>query len=665
MKFKVLKYLVVLLILSSSVGTNQAQNRGKCASTKNKKARELYAEALRKQGINSKTALSLLKSAIKKDNRFIDAYYLSARLNFDNAVRTTNEAKKKEKYKEGVKFFKKCINICRSFDDYKSYFYIAKTYYNQKEYRKSKIYFEDFIRFTPAFVKRGEAELLLDNVNEYIHLVDNPVIFKPYKLPGVSSGHDEYLPTLSPDNETFYYTRKISDQAGNFKEYFNSSLKTSKRGVVKETFTKGSHLPQPFNDGRNQGGATLTVDNNHMYFTICGIDRTTSNSYKNCDIYYAKKERGKWVTIEKVPPAINGSFSFEGQPTITPDGRTMYFASYREGGYGEMDLFCSVKNANGNWGKAFNLGPQINTLKNEKTPFIHPDGKTLYFASDGRFGMGGFDIFYSTHSNTEGWSEPKNIGYPINSENDEVAFAVSTDGNRLYFSSNTISSKDNWDIYSADMPELAKPQQVLLVKGKIQNDSGDTISEIKVVVKSMLTKKTTRGFADKVTGDYALSVPVIEGEKFVLTAKRKNHIYNSIFIDPEDELYFPPPTQKDIFIKKIVKGASKRLTNVNFQFDSFQLSDTATFALEELVEFMNDNPEISIEIRGHTDNAGTADSNKTLSFKRAQSVSNFLLIKGINKKRLKFKAFGESKPIASNSTEKGRAENRRVEFIIL
>ncbi len=215
------------------------------------------------------------------------------------------------------------------------------------------------------------------------------------------------------------------------------------------------------------------------------------------------------------------------------------------------------------------------------------------------------------------------------------------------------------------MPKLAKPQQVLLVKGKIQTNGGDTISEIRVIVKSMLTNKTTEGFADRVTGDYALSVAVEEDEKFILTAKKKNYIYNSIFIDPKNKLYFPPPTKMNILIKKIKKGTSKRLTNVNFNFNTYQLTDTAKFELNELISFLQDNPTISIEIRGHTDNLGTGAFNKTLSYKRAQVVTNYLIIKGIKKKRLRFKAFGETQPLSSNSTEKGRAKNRRVEFIIL
>ncbi len=429
MNFKILKYLSFIVIFIFYTPTIYAQKRGKCPSSKNKKSRELYTEAIRIQGVKSKSALKMLNAATRHDKRFVDAYYLSGRINYDKALKENDTKKRANRYAEAIKFFKKTILVCRSFDEHKAFFFIAKSYYNQKKYRKSKPYFEDFIKFTSAFVKRGDAELLLKNVNEYIYLVDNPVAFKPYKLPGISTPtDDEYLPTLSPDNELFFFTRKVTDKTNNYKEYFSASKKLSKRTAKKEVFSKGKPLSAPFNDGRNQGGATLTVDNKNLYFTICGIDRTSSNSFKNCDIYHVQNNNGEWAALEKVSANINGAFSFEGQPSITPDGKTMYFASYRKGGYGEMDIYCSKKDKNGNWGKAYNLGPEINTAKNDKTPFIHADGKTLYFASDGWFGMGGFDIFYTTHSKSGGWSTPKSIGYPINSESDELAFAISTDG---------------------------------------------------------------------------------------------------------------------------------------------------------------------------------------------------------------------------------------------
>ncbi len=277
--------------------------------------------------------------------------------------------------------------------------------------------------------------------------------------------------------------------------------------------------------------------------------------------------------------------------------------------------------------------------------------------------MGGFDIFFSKYDSLQSWSKPKNIGYPINTKNDDVAFSVSTDGTRIYFASNKLGNKNNWNIYSVQTPENAKPEQVLLVKGKVKGEDGDTIAEVRVIAKSINTKKETEGFVNQNTGDYAITVPVKKDEKFILTAKKKGYFFKSIFIDPNNKEYVPP-TRKDFNTKKITKNVAIRLNNVNFKFDSYLLNDTSIICLDYLAQFLKQNKSKKITIYGHTDNVGSLLHNMELSQKRAESVRNYLIKKGVEAKNITAKGFGKSKPLTTNKTEKGRALNRRVEFVI-
>jgi outer membrane protein OmpA-like peptidoglycan-associated protein len=425
-------------------------------------------------------------------------------------------------------------------------------------------------------------------------------------------------------------------------------------------FDSGDEMPEPFNLNDNEGGATLTDDNKTLYYTVCKYN--TNNTYYNCDIYYSELVDGDWTPIKSVSDKINMPTTWESQPSISADGKTLYFVSDRPGGYGGYDIYKAMKNDNGEWSAPVNLGPTINSIGNEKSPFIHPDGKTLYFSSDGWLGMGGYDIFYS-HLNDDGtWTKPVNIGYPINSPDDEVGFFVSTDGKKGYFASNKLKGPGGWDVYSFDLYDKARPEKVLFVSGTVKSESESEMANTRIELKNMETKKVSEVPLDSVTGNYVAVTPF--NNDYVMTVKKEGYVYETRYIAKSDSTY-RMPAHLDLEIHQIELNKSYRINDIYFEFNSFELTEESKAVLDLLIEFLRENPTIYIEIQGHTDNIGNDAENLKLSSNRAKSVYDYLIANKIDSKRLTYKGYGKTIPVASNDTEEGRARNRRTVFVII
>lgn len=661
--------IVVFFMLNSFTMYSQ---RGDCNEVTNQAAIRLYQEALGKPPYKFKEAIELLERAISIANNFADAYYKLAELTYNQAIKIpfdTNYINKIDNYYTlSEKYFLKVVQICPSYNYYNSYFYLGEFYYNIREFEKSGAFLSTFIdHSSESALHYAEARNMQKNNDYYLFLINNPVPFSPVPLEDVCSEEDEYLPLISPDEELLFYSRRFKKNPNTAFEEYVEEVVMSERDwddSLNYLFKRGVALAEPFNDGRNQGGASITIDNNHLYITICEYERANYTSFKNCDIFTSDRVNEKWSPLRRMGKEINDKNTFEGMPSITADGKSLFFASAREGGYGGIDIYRSDREKDGTWGLAQNLGPVINTSGDDKTPFIHSDSQTLYFASNGRFGLGGFDVFYSQYQGNGQWSDPKNMGYPINTENDELGLIVSTNGKRVFFSSRTYNKDGNWDIYSASLYEGARPKKVLFVKGRLTDEKGRDVTDAQVGLKGVKSKETTEGMVDAYSGKYAVAVPVKQDEDYLLTVKKDKYFFNSKFIDPNDDKY-EPPTTVNMKIEQVEKGKPVRLENVNFATGSYQLDEISKSNINQLIEFMKVNRDVKISLHGHTDNMGGPEYNETLSQLRVQSVRNYMHSQGIDSRRISYKGFGERKPLASNLTKKGRALNRRVEFIIL
>ena len=474
---------------------------------------------------------------------------------------------------------------------------------------------------------------------------------RPFKF--VAEAYYKYLDNLIPyqiDNVRITYSAKNNARG------YASGVDMKVNGE----FVKPHAKDAPFNTpGDNYGGVTFSLDNKHLFITVC---KANKKGYVNCDIYSSDLNReDEWGPLKNLGTNVNTEDGWEAQPSLSSDGKTLIFAGARADGKG-MDLYKTEReNTNAEWQPAVNMGPQINTDKNEKSPFIHSDSQTLYFTSDGWPGIGGYDIFFTKMKDDGTWNTPKNIGIPINTEKDEVGFFVSTDGKKGYFASNSLKGIGGYDIYEFDLPEKVRPEKVLFVKGKVEGDK-EAIASAKIELKNASGKRNYDVSYDTITGKYASVVAF--NDDFILTVKKQGYAYNSAYFSKDDST-LNVPQKVNLQLKKTEIGQSYKLNNILFSSNSSELNMQDKNILTDFSEYLKLNQSLKFTIEGHTDNSGNALDNLKLSEDRAKAVFDFLSQCGIDKSRLSFKGFGANKPVASNDNEEGKALNRRTEFVIL
>ena len=655
--------LLLLLFLVISTGGLRAHvpdiimlSGDSCKVKLDKKTDKIYQEGieyLKKRSYN--LAGQQMRRVVNVEPGCVDAYFVLGIVNFKKADNNFREAEKN---------FLKVIELCPDYDVY-AYYYLGEIYYGQEKFGPALKNLDEFLKDVDKIKKDEDYNRAVDLhkfSKFYLDMIKNPVPFAPKVVDGISTRENEYLPILSPDNQMALFTREIKLEPGRNSLFRETKLKEKFLYSLRDSlgaFAAGEEMPEPFNINDNEGGATLTADNNTLYYTVCKYDNV--KKYLNCDIYYSEFAGYYWSEIKSVSSKINLPGSWESQPTISPDGRTLYFVSDRSGGFGGYDIYRSIKGETGDWGTPINLGPLINSTGNEKSPFLHPDEKTLYFSSDGWMGLGGYDVFFVRQDEHGMWTKPRNIGYPINSTEDEVGFFVSTDGTQGFFASNKFNGKGGWDLYSFDLYDAARPEKVLFIKGNVKSEFSAEPLKAHIELKNLETKKISNIPMDTITGNYVAVAPF--NSDYIMTVKKAGHVYESKYIAKVDSM-FKLPAKVDIEMKPIELNKSYRINDIYFPFNSFDLTNESKVVLDQLIDFLHENQSISIEIQGHTDNIGTDASNLKLSESRAQSVYNYLVEKDVSATRLSYKGFGKSVPVAGNDTGEGRAKNRRTVFVI-
>ena len=555
----------------------------------------------------------------------------------------------KEAYFESENEAFKAIDICP--DNFpKAYYFLGEIAYNRKDYVNADIYLKKCIELEIGDPYYSDAILLYSKAIVLAEIINNPVKFNPNIVTGISTEFDEYLPIISPDQELSFFTRRLEKKSKQsitsiIVEEFTWSKKENK------TFEVGSALDYPFNMESNEGGASITIDNKILYYTKCSL---TQGGYKNCDIYYVFNQDGSWSETQNFSKNISKIDSWESQPTVSSDGRTIIFASDREGGYGKIDLYETTFK-NGQWSNPENLGDKINSNENEKSPYLHTDGKTLFFASQNFPTLGGYDIFYSRKDSSGNWQQPKNIGYPINSVADEISLFVSTDGNSAYFASNDLNGEGGWDIYSFDLHKEARPERVLFFKGDLLDEYGQVLNDVELEIKNIKTKEIITIKVD--AGTYVSSLTLDEKDDVLITVKKEGFAFNSTYISANDTV-FKSPSSLDISMQSLDEGKSFAIEDIYFDNNSYELKDIAKEVLVEFAKYLEINNSLVIEINGFTDNIGDASDNQILSENRSKAVRDLILLQGISESRLSYKGFGEFFPKSNNNTEKGRAQIR-------
>lgn len=499
---------------------------------------------------------------------------------------------------------------------------------------------------------------LLESSRFAIKAIASPVAFHPeHAGTAINSDEDEYWPSLNGEGNTLVFTRLLKlDKDGRKIGYPQEDFYVSRKDS--SGWQKAFPLGPPINTPENEGAQCISADGRLLFFTGCG----RPGGLGSCDIYMSVRQKGGWSEPVNLGTPVN-SGSWDSQPSVSADGRSLYFTSNRSGGKGQMDIWKAEKlgvtpEGYPVYGKVANL-ERVNTSGNELSPFIHADGKTLYFSSDFWPGMGGKDLFFTRPDSS---IAPQNLGYPVNTAADEEGLVVEVSGLRGWYNSDT-SGSGGRDIYFFSMPEAFKPNPVSWVKGKVFDRKTGQLLSPDLILNDLVTANFIQHiYPFENEGEFLFCLP--SGRNYGLNISKEGYLFHSENFNLIAARNRQQPMYLEIGLDPIEKGKSTVLKNVFFETDSFLLKPESKGQLMEIVSFMTENPGLVIEIGGHTDTQGTENYNLVLSGNRAEAVVKYLVERGISSSRLRSKGYGFSVPVADNSTEMGRALNRRTEFKI-
>lgn len=649
-------------------------------STKSKKAIKLLEAAQRApgesldpktRGPNYREGLLLLDQALKKDPQFWEAHLLSAQFNENLNL-----------YTQSIYHYEIALSINPEHSRYGStYYFLAALHLAEGNYDKALKYAEVFMKNPNAseeFLKNAKEIRL--NANFASYSLKNPKQFEPVNAgPGINSIDPEYYPTITVDEKTLLFTRRIADnRVRGYQEqedFFVSNL--SNEGTI---WQKSLPMPTNVNTINNEGAPTISADGKSLIFVACSDETGTyygenRSGRGSCDLFYTKKLGTKWMNPINLPGGVNTSH-WESQPSLSADGQTLYFVRGLRGKNtnGNSDIYVSELQSEGNWGAAKRLSDVINTPFSEESVCIHPDGKTLYFASRGHVGMGGSDLFVSKMDANGNWGKPVNLGYPINTKFDENSLLVSPIGEIAFFASDRTGGYGDLDIYYFELPPEFRPTKTLYFDGKVF----DQVSKMPLPGHFQLTDLESGEIiiisdADKIDGSFMVALPI--NKEYAIQVTQNGYApysinFNLKIPDGSDHYHL------DIPMNPLTSSTENVLANVFFDLGKSTLRKESTIELKNLASFLKRNPLLKIELGGHTDSRGNETDNIRLSTERAKAVYNFLInSEGIVGNRLSFKGYGKSEPIlndkyieslkTSEEKEIAHQKNRRTVYKII
>ncbi len=618
-------------------------------STRSSRAERLFNNGIRQFDLlNYQEALDYFLRAVSADPGFYEAWMLAGDVSFEMG-----------EYNDAVGYFRKAVSINPGFFPV-VYFNKGNALMATGKYEEARASYKKIGSYpgVPGVVRRS-ADRKIENCDFAIDAIRNPVPFEPVDIgSAINTADDEYWPTLTADEQILIFTRQTRrDPSGrrvpaNLREDFFISY------FIDNKWTPAEEIGPPLNSELNEGAPSVTADGRLIFFTGCNRD----DGHGSCDIYFAERVGDRWGDPVNLGSPVNTSL-WEAQPSVSADGKTLYFSSNRKGGQGNMDIWYSSYLGDGRWGTPVNMGGLINTGGNEMSPFIHPDNRTLYFSSDGHTGMGGYDIFVTRRDDEGNWTTPENLGYPLNTHYDEIGLIVNARGDRGYFASDRMAGEVR-DIFTFKLYPEARPLEVSYMKGTVFDaETRRRLTASFELIDLETAETVVQSWSDPVTGEFL--VPLTTGRDYALNVSGPGYLFYSDHFSLSGFSHQTDPFLKDVPLHPIREGEKTVLRNIFFEFDSYQLKAESIVELDYLVEFLDSNPGIRISINGHTDNIGGAGYNMELSERRAGSVTGYLIKAGIDQVRIESTGYGETMPVATNETEEGRALNRRIEFEII
>jgi outer membrane protein OmpA-like peptidoglycan-associated protein len=651
-----LQYVVVFLLFLAIKMHSQGPLPPGEYTSKNKKAIRFLEEGRRAYELkNDEQAEKNFKKALETDPDFIEAA-----IGLANLYQVTNH------HDKAIIFFKRAIEINPKFFP-NNFYFLSLSQLALGNYSDAQGNLETYLKFERINPNTKEsAEKQLKNARFGAEAIKNP---KPYQLinvgEGINTSMNEYFPSVTVDGDWFLFTRGVTDPQ--MPGYENEDFYIShKQNDVWQT----AQPIREINSIGNEGAPTLSADGTIMFFASCANEfgdygAQDRKGFGSCDIFYAQKVNGRWTKPKNAGPAINTAH-WETQPSFSSDGKSLYFIRgiINRGGIKDQDIYVSTIDETGRFSPAIKLPGKVNTSGKEESVFIHPDNQTLYFSSDGHPGMGGLDIFMSKRQANGEWGEAINLGYPLNTLAEDNSFLVYPNGKYAFKASDQKGGYGGLDIYQFELPEELKPERMTYVKGKVYNAKTKESLESSFELYDLETQsQVTQSYSQK-NGEFLVTLTA--NKNYMVNVNKNGYLfYSDNFSLKGETASIDKPFQLDIPLEPLDVGSTVELKNIFFEVNKWELKPESRSELNKLISFLNQNKTVRIELSGHTDNTGDKKLNETLSQNRAKAVYDFLIIQGkVAPERLTYKGYGDTKPKVPNDTPENKAKNRRTEFSI-
>jgi outer membrane protein OmpA-like peptidoglycan-associated protein/Tfp pilus assembly protein PilF len=596
-------------------------------------------------------AAAVLLRAVDKEPEYAEAHFRLA-----NVYELIAQVERTPEYRQKIReHYQKSVQLKPGYPPFMAAYAILGTAsIGDGDYENARTYFEQFLALKPVKAAQvKEAQRMIANCEFALKAKQDPLPFQAVPMsPSVNRFVLQYFPVLTADQQTVIFTARETADLKSDEDLYVSTKKA-------EDWSEPEILSDRINTAANEGTCTISADGRTLVFTSC----EGRQNFGSCDLFVSYKVGDEWTEPVNLGNKIN-SAAWESQPSLAADGRTLYFVSDRRGSYGRRDLWKSQLGEDGYWGVPENMGPNVNTTEDDLSPFIHANGRTLYFSSKGHIGMGGYDLFATEYQNGQ-WTFPKNLGYPLNNHDDQVSLFVTADGKKGYYAH---EEKDGRRYLSSKLYEFNIPEQIAVkersdyLKGRVFDAKTKKPLGSKIEIYNV--KSGTREAlisSDRLSGDY-LAV-LTEGTEYGLYVNKEGYLFKSLYFNYEAGQH--EPVVMDIYLQPLEAGSKDVLKNLFFATGEWELENKSKVELDKLIELLGQNRNLKLEISGHTDDVGKDDANLELSRKRAKSVYDYLLKAGIEARRLTFAGYGETQFSVPNTSDKNRELNRRIEFKVL
>ena len=666
------------LWLSSYAALLAQDDETECNEALGSKVEKLLEKGKNGSKYDREERIQFLQDGYDRDENCLQCLYEWGRLEFNEIKRTKGSFRNAEE--PLIQLHQRCPYFNADVN-----YMLGGMAYGDGRYEEALSWFDQFLNFPPepesALGKRygKHVEEVIDVLPTLKFLIDfwkNKNDYTPVPIPSISETDDEYLPALSPDGTMLFFTRKGKFKAkGDVLSKDVEAFMLSER-INGETFNSGRPLDYPFKNGFNYGGASISIDNLDLFIAA---QHPLPGAPNNIDLFVAKHEvldrndDGSYIYFWgslKPLTSLNTTDGWEAQPAISADGNELFFSAVNansiadRSGNQTMDIWMSHLDSLGNWGSPSLLPSPINTATNDKSPFLHPDGRTLYFASDRTPGGGGYDLWMCQRDSSGNWGEARNLGAPVNTRGDEHGMVVSADGSEAMFASRRNGTK-GLDILRFPVPETFRPKPVFIVKGFIKDEAGAIPVGAKMYLQYAQSRKVEEVKINDQDGRFAAVVQMKLKEDVLLIAEADGIAFEAqVLYDHETKRPAGNNLDASIELEPAKDGEAFEIGDIQFQTNSSKINRTSLLMLEQFSAYLLRNSAIGVHVIGHTDDRGDITENQLLSENRAQSVAETLKTNGVAANRISSEGLGQSVPVSTNTTESGRSENRRTEFEI-